>query len=178
MAAKKTQSKSTKKISVPPVKGLRHFVFHSCTVEQAGKALTVTVPKEGLTWRGAKVDKQGHTLWSQPAGLAASAVAVTCGAGKAQARMDGSEYPTAAKIADGATFTFSGALSFGRVLHGEASKLVVQAKVAGVKGLPKGTSWSGFESIEIDGSAVTPVKGAKVELADGGDGSGPHQPYP
>jgi hypothetical protein len=70
------------------------------------------------------------------------------------------------------------------VLAGASSKLVVQAEVTGITGLPKGTSWSGFESIELTGAALVPHEhpaprtGKGLELADGGTGSGPHQPYP
>jgi len=173
--------KSAKEI--PPEKGVRHFVFHACLVEQAGKTLTLVLPAHGLTFRGAAVDKKGHASWAKAQPLDARQIDIACN-GRAQTRHDGSVYPRAARI-EGVRVVFSGAVSYGRVMLGETCKLVVQANVTGIKGLPRGTSWSGFESIELTGEKLTPIdprapqaskKG--VELADGGSGTGPHQPYP
>ena len=141
------------------------------------------LPANGLTWRGAAVDKKGHASWAKARPLAAKQIDIAC-TGRAQARHDGAVYPNAARI-EGVKVVFTGAVSYGRVLLGETCKLVVQANVTGIKGLPRGTSWGGFESIELTGEKLTPIdprapraanKG--VELADGGSGTGPHQPYP
>jgi len=185
MAASKSKpaSKPAPKSKIDlAMSGVRHFVFHACLVEQSGKTLTLTVPGAELMWRGAKVDKKGHAAWTRPAPLSTKEIDIAC-AGRVQARKDGAAYPKAARV-DGPKIVFTGATSFGRVLTGESSKLVVQADVTGITGLPKGTSWSGFESIELTGSALVPHEqpvprtGKALELADGGTGSGPHQPYP
>ncbi len=166
-AARSQPSAKGKRAELAP-SGARHFVFHSCLVEQGGKILTVTVPGAGLQWRGARVDKKGHATWSKLAPLAAKEIDVAC-AGRAQTRQDGAPYPKGARV-EGPKIVFTGAASFGRVLAGESATFVVQADVTGITGLPKGTAWSGFESIELTG--------ASIELAEGGPGSGPHQPYP
>jgi len=171
------------KIDLAPSKGLRHFVFTACTVEQSGKTITVAVQGKGLTWRGARVDKKGHASWTQPLPLEAKTITIAC-KGRAPSRSDGAEYPNAAHV-EGPTILFTGGASFARVLHGATSKFVVHATVESIKGLPRGTSWNNFESIEIDGAKVSPIHAAEPkatkggpELADGGSGSGPHQPYP
>ena len=174
------------KLELAPAKGIRHFVFHACTVEQEGKTLTLNIPAAAnLAWRGARVDKKGHPAWTKPQPLGAHEIYIAC-TGSAQTRRDGADYPQAKKIAGGTKIVFTGAASFGRVILGETSKLVVQANVKSISGLPAGTDWTGYESIELSGAPVearskpAPAKAKKgLELADGGtSGGGPHQPYP
>ena len=170
----------TGKIDSDPDASTTAFLFRLCLVEEKGGILTVTVPRDGLAWRGARVGADGSVSWTDPAPLAASAINVRCGRGDAR-RCDRSEYPPSPRYANPASFGFDGAFRFGRLVDGISPALVVDGAVAQIEGLPAGLSWSGFDTIELS-SAAPPAAAPLASAASAPvvyDGTtGPHVPYP
>ena len=171
------------KIDSDPDASTTAFLFRLCVVEESGGLLTVTVPRDGLSWRGATVAADGSVGWTAPAPLDASAINVRCAKGGPQ-RSDRSEYPPSPRYADPARFGFAGAFRFGRLIDGTAAALIVDGSVVAIEGLPAGVSWSGFHSIEVScspppaGQAQPSASALAAAPTVSSSTTGPHLPYP
>jgi hypothetical protein len=155
------------------------FLFRLCLVEQNGADLTVTVPAQGLVWRGATVDASGNAVWTQAAPLPPAALRVTCAQGTPH-RRDRSEYPPSPRFTDGVGIVFSGAADFGRLVDAASAALLVEGSVRAIEGLPAGVSWSGFYTIELSSAPAAGVPAAPIAAASPTVTAleGPHLPYP
>ena len=167
-------------IALAPAKGAQTFLFHLCWVEQAGSALTITLPEAGARFRVGSVGAGGVVAWSRSAPHVAALVTVAC-AGDAPRRYDRADYPSAPKPA-GPRVVFTGGAVFSRVALPSGPALLVQGMVRSIKGLRRGAAWAGFDTVEV---LTTPVpEAAAASLAADGAGpggsgsSGPHLPFP
>lgn len=124
------------------------FLFHGCTAQiDARGSLIVTLPAEGLSWRGALASESARGIeWYDPEPLWSGHLVVPCEPGSPSS-YDGVHDAEPQIQGQTCTFEFTGAVHYGRVPtdHGWALHVICAPR----RRNPQGSIWRWYAAVEI-----------------------------